>query len=233
MKKVLFALALAVLAGANCQAQIRIDEEKAVEVIDVLFGRKKKKNQNSNATVPNYGDYGQSSGSESQSEPLEDEDDYTPEEVDFGSLDMTRAISFRVLINMLPERTQGFSRNRKPEGARYSTQGISYSTGMKEYKNGNREMTISLNDYLGAEYIASAQTAQQFEYESTDGYAKSVEVDGIPGWVSIDYENNEGTLFLYLQERFYATVTTTDTSESELVAIAGDIKLARLKRELD
>jgi len=152
--------------------------------------------------------------------------------VDFGSLDMTKSVSFRVLMDMLPERTQGFVRDGKPQGARYSTQGVSYSFASKDYRNGDREMTISLNDYLGAEYIATAQSAQQFEYESTDGYAKSIEVDGIPGWISYDYDDREGTLFLSLDQRFYATVQAENTTEEELKGAASDVKLGRLKSKI-
>ncbi len=231
MKKIVFTLVIALLATSYTNAQIRIKkkaEKKADQVIDdFLFGKKKKKNQENSGNESSTSEApagGNSGGGEVV--------DYTPQPVDFGSLDFTKSISFRVLMDMLPEQTQGFRREGKPQGARYSTQGVSYSFASKEYRNGDREMTISLNDYHGAEFIASAQSAQQFEYESTDGYAKSIEVDGIPGWISFEYGDNRGTLFLYLEQRFYATVQAENTSESELKAAASDIKLGRLKSEI-
>ncbi len=206
-------------------------EKKADQVIDdFLFGKKKKKQQaNDTPSTPTTPDV--STGTSGGSEQNQNNDGYTPQDVDFNSLNLGESIHFNTLINMLPERTQGFTRQGKPEGARYTTGGSSFSTGSKTYQKGDREMTITLNDYLGAEYLASAQTAQQFEYESTDGYAKSVEIDGIPGWISYDYESKEGTLLLFKDNRFYATVQAYDTSEEELKAIAKDINLSRLKAQ--
>ena len=228
MKKLSFILIAMLVGTSYTNAQIQLKkktEKKANQVIDdFLFGKKKKKkNQEDSSTQPTSPTSGTDGG---------EVDDYTPNEVDFSSLDLSKSVHFSVLIDLLPERTQGFSRDGKPQGSRYSTQGVSFSTGMKNYSDGEREMTITLNDYLGAEFYANAQSAQQFEYESTEGFAKSIEIDGIPGWVNIEYGDNDGTLFLYLEERFYATVNTTNTSEEELKAIASDIKLSRLKAEL-
>lgn len=228
MKKLsILLLALFVLSFVG-QAQINLKrkgEKKANEVIDnLLFGKKKKNKGNGGTESPSSGGDSNTGGGEM--------DDYTPEEVDFGSLDYTKSISFRTLINMLPERTQGFSRDGKPEGARYSTQGVSYSTGIKNYLNNGREMTITLNDYLGAEFYATALTSQQYEYESTDGYAKSITVDGMAGWVNFEYDNGEGTLFLSLSERFYMTVQAEGSNEAELKAIASDVDLTRLQSKI-
>ena len=229
MKKVLLTLFIGLLTLNFSDAQIKFKkkaEKKANQVIDdFLFGKKKKKNaDDNNSTTPSS-----ESGSSNAGGTI---DDYTPSEVDFGSLDLSKSVSFQVLINMLPETTQGFIRSEKPNGARYTTQGYSFSTASKTYSKGDRQMTITLNDYLGAEYIASAQSAQQFEYESTEGYAKSIEVDGIPGWINMDYTDNSGTLFLYMAERFYTTVQADNTSESELKGAASDVRLSRLQAKL-
>ncbi|MFK7951721.1 MAG: hypothetical protein AB8B73_02660 [Ekhidna sp.] len=209
------------------EAQLKLKkkaEKKANQVIDdFLFGKKKKNNQESSNSNSN------TNTSNSVSNSTESNDSYTPEEVNFESLNLGEAIHFNTLINMLPERTQGFSRSGKPNGARYNTQGMSYSTGSKEYLNGDREMTITLNDYLGAEYFATAQTAQQFEYESTDGFSKSVELNEMNGWMTYDNSSQQGTIMLFRSERFFATITTEKTSESELKAIANDLNLSRLK----
>lgn len=234
MKRIAIILLLSILGTSYTNAQILIKkkaEKKANQVIDdFLFGKKKK---NSNQSSTSAGESSSEPNTPIGSSPNQgEEDSYTPQPVNFGSLDLSKSVSFRVLIDMLPEKTQGFVREGKPQGARYNTQGVSFSTASKNYRNGDREMTITLNDYLGAEYFASAQTAQQFEYESTEGYSKSIEVDGIPGWISYDYGNKEGTMFLYLQQRFYATIQADNTSEEELKAAASDVKLSRLEAEI-
>lgn len=226
MKKftlLLFALTMIVFTS---EGQIKLKnkaEKKANQVIDDLLFGKKKKNQESSSE-----DTGSRTVSESPTSS-EKTDSYTPQDVDFATLEMGKSIHFNTLINILPEMTQGFLRNGKPNGATYNTQGISYSTGSKEYKNGDREMTITLNDYLGAEYFATAQTAQQFEYESTEGYSKSVEINGMKGWISYENDSKQGTLMLFKDERFFAIIQAENTSENELTAIANDLNLSRLK----
>ncbi|MEM6814308.1 MAG: hypothetical protein AAF600_07930 [Bacteroidota bacterium] len=224
MKKFVLILLLGVIALSNADAQIEIKkkaEKKANQVIDNFLFGKKKNNEDNRSSTPST-EYG--------SDNIEGTiDDYTPSEVDIESLDLSRRVDFRILIDMLPEQTQGFVRSEKPQGAGYTTQGASFSTASKTYSKGDREMSITLNDYLGAEYMASAHSAQQFEYESTEGYAKSIEVDGIPGWVNFDYSD---TLFLYLAARFYTTVQAENTSESELRGAVSDVKLFRLQSNL-
>ncbi|MEM6643838.1 MAG: hypothetical protein AAF616_12735 [Bacteroidota bacterium] len=231
MKKILACFLIGFFVSSFAEAQIRLKnkaERKANQVIDdFLFGKKKKKNQDNGQGSGDSS--GSSTGTGSGNNTV---DDYTPSNVDFGSLDFTQSISFRTLIDMLPERTQGFSRSAKPEGSRFSMQGASFSTAEKQYSNGDRNLQITLNDYLGAEFLAAAYTSQQYEYESTDGIAKSIEVDGIPGWINLDYNNNSGTIFLFLEQRFFTSVQADNTSESELKAIASDVNLGRLKRKI-
>ncbi|MEM6736493.1 MAG: hypothetical protein AAF620_10545 [Bacteroidota bacterium] len=227
MKKFVFILLIGLLTLSKADAQIEIKkkaEKKANQAIDDFLFGKKKNNEDNRSTTPSTEDVSYSTEGAM--------DDYTPSEVDIESLDLSQRVDFRILIDMLPEQTQGFVRSEKPQGVGYTTQGASFSTASKTYSKGDREMNITLNDYLGAEYLASAQSAQQFEFESTEGYAKSIKIDGIPGWVNFDYSDNSGTIVLYLAARFYTTVQAENTSESELIAVASDVKLSRLQSKL-
>lgn len=199
-------------------------EKKANQVLDnLLFGKKKKKSSEGTTTPTNPGST-TSNGSDNEL------DNYKPSPVDWGTLDMGKVIHFNSLINMLPEQTQGFVRSEKPEGAMYSTQGFTYSTGIKTYQKDGRELTITLSDYLGAEYLVGAQT-QGYAYESTDGFMKSLEEGAFRGWVSMNYDGNEGTLMMTKGQRILVTVSTTGTSEGELKSIFRDLDLSQLPSE--
>lgn len=224
----LLLLTLVTLFGFNSYGQIKIKkkaEKKANDVIDnLLFGKKKK--AASSTSTPNSS----TSDPSSPNGTSEKMDSYTPQPVDWEGIDVGSTIHFSTLIDMLPESTQGFSRTEKPEGAMYSTAGFKYSTGIKEYENGDRRLNISLSDYLGAEYLVTAQ-AQQYEYESTDGFVKSIEVDGMRGWITMQYDDSEGSLVLTKAGRILLSITTANTSESELKSILNDIDLTKLPIE--
>lgn len=211
------------LIGYTSTAQIKLKkkaEKKANDVIDnLLFGKKKKKA--SQTSSPN------SSSTSTSGAAGGKIDSYTPKEVDWEGIDVGSTIHFSTLIDMLPESTQGFSRSEKPEGAMYSTAGFKYSTAIKQYNKDGQSLTISLSDYLGAEYLVATQT-QKYEYESTDGFVKSIEEDGMSGWISVQYEDNQGSLVLTKAGRILLSISTTNTTESELKSILNDIDLSKL-----
>ncbi len=225
----LLVIALAIVSTTS-YGQINLKkkaERKADQTIDnLLFGKKKKKaaesSTPSNPPVPSQ----PSSTSTSSS----DDDNYTPQPVDWGSINYGETVHFSTLIDMLPETIYGFERSEKPEGAMYSTQGLTYSTGVKTYRKDGRELMISLSDYLNAEYLVGTQT-QQYEYESTDGFMKSFEDGGMTGWISMEYDDQEGTLVATKANRFLVSINVQGTNESELRAIFGELDLSNLPAE--
>lgn len=198
-------------------------EEKADQVIDNLFKKKKKKTSTGTTTTPTPS---------SDSQPVESTpsaDEFTPEPVDYSTLNLGSSIPFRTLINMLPEETNGFIREGKPEGSTLKMQGTTYSVASKQYNNGSSELEIMLYDYLGAESYATAMSAGQFEYESTEGSSKSIDIDGMTGWVTQDFESRESNLMLFKDGRFWLAISGQDLNEETLTAIAKDIPLDKLK----
>ncbi|MDW3192206.1 MAG: hypothetical protein R8G66_07570 [Cytophagales bacterium] len=201
-------------------------EKKADQVVDkLLFGKKKKKNaeQNQEVNQPNP-DY-----STSSQEETSNEDTFQPESVDFESIDMGNSIPFRTLINILPESTQGYQREGKPEGSTMKMQGVAYSMAQKSYSNGSKDLEITLYDYLGAESYAMAMTSGQYEYESTEGYSKSIVIDSMNGWITYDNSSKESNLMLFKDGRFWVMVSGENLDENALTNIAKDVDLGRLK----
>lgn len=200
-------------------------EKKADQVIDnFLFGKKKKKQTESNPGVTEPVSGTNNSFPESE----RSEETFTPEPVNVEAIDLGKSIPFRTLIHFLPEATQGYQRIGKPEGSTMKMQGISYSVGQKKYSSGYKELEIVLYDYLGAENYATAMTAGQYEYESTEGYSKSVMVDEMNGWVSQDYSSKESNLMLFKDGRFWLMISGMDLDQATLVRIAKDVELDRL-----
>lgn len=227
----LLVMGCCLLISESTVAQLNLKrkaEKKADQVLDnLLFGKKKKKGTDTNEGTQTPSSSYPSGSSESNGDS---DDDYIPKSVNWDGIDAGQTIHFTTLIDLLPEATQGFKRGEKPEGAMYSTQGFKYSTGMKEYRMNDRELTITLSDYLGSEGLINAQT-QQYEYESTDGFMKSIESDGMAGWLAMEYKSAEGTIILTKGNRFLLSINTGGTNEEELRAILSDVDLSSLPLE--
>lgn len=227
MKKILILSLLAfVLYPASAQLNLKKKfERKADEVVDdLLFGKKKKdKNSGSTSSAP--------SGEASETYKSENEDapfgGYVRKPVDYGRMNTGETVHFRDLIDFLPDYVGSYSLADKPDGASMRFGEASYSYASKQYSNGDEEMSIMIYDYLftGAMFGAYANA---YEYETTEGIMKSVEVAGYPGWYSTTYESGEAQLMLVINNRFMLNINRRGASESELSGYAGDLELNKL-----
>ena len=226
----LFICIVLMLSAITSHSQINFKkkaEKKADQVIDdFLFGKKKKQAAEPSAPSTPL----PPSSPESEPSGTEPATDYTPQPVDWANVDFGETTHFRILIDMLPESIYGFNRSEKPEGAMYSNQGLTYSTGMKTYRKDGRELLISLSDYLNAEYLVGAQS-QQYAYESTDGFVKSFEAQEMTGWITMEYEDQEGSVVAIKAGRFLVSINVNGTNESELRAIFNELDFSNLPVE--
>ncbi|MBV6645003.1 MAG: hypothetical protein KI790_06120 [Cyclobacteriaceae bacterium] len=209
--------------------QIRLKqkgEKKANEVLDnLLFGKKKKKNTNTSSTTSDFSPSEPSNYDDSADEGL----DYERKPVDFGSLNAEELVHFSVLMDFLPDETNGFKLNRKPDGSMMRTGNFQISTAEKNYLDGkSRDLSIAIYDYKEAATIYSAQASQQYEYESTEGHTKTVDIKEYQAWVSQEYDIDKGTLFLSVNDRFIIMVEGARTTDEELISIAGELDIDQL-----
>ena len=227
MKSNVIALLLGMLVCVpQVHAQLNLKrklEKKADQEIDeFLFGKKKRKNETTTDIPGNMGGGGdESSSSKSTSK-------YKPKDADFGAVNADELIHFTILIDFLPEEVRGYVRNAEPDGSIYKSANFNISMGTKTYDKGGKEMTLSVFDYKDAAMLYSGQASQYFEYESTDGYTKAVEVRGYSGWVSKDYDDGTATLFLGIKDRYIVTMEADDAEQSEMEAVVGELPLEQL-----
>ncbi len=225
MKRILI-LTLLVMVIYPASAQLNLKkkfERKADEVVDDLLFGKKKKDKNSGSTAP--------SGEASETYKPENEDaplgGYVRKPVDYGRMNTGETVHFRDLIDFLPDDVGSYSLADKPDGASMRFGEASYSYAEKQYSNGDDDMSIMIYDYLftGAMFGAYANA---YEYETTEGIMKSVEVEGFPGWFSTTYESGETQLVLVINNRFMLNINRQGASESELSGYAGTMELSKL-----
>ena len=104
----------------------------------------------------------------------------------------------------------------------------SYSYGTKIYEDGGEErLSINLYDYLFTAAMFGSY-ANAYEYETTEGIMKSVEVDGQPGWYSTTYESGTTQLSLIINNRFLLSINLKGASEEDMRSYASSLDLEKL-----
>ncbi len=229
--KATIVLLCAIVFTNASHAQINLKgkfEKKADQAIDdFLFGKKKDEPSTTNDTQASNEYSASNSSNESGSLG-----NYSRESVNYGSLSASQVVNFRDLINFLPDQFGGYSLYEKPEGATTRYGEFTYSTGAKNYKDGNKELSASIFDYLKVGALLSGYV-NQYEYESSEGIMKSIEVKGQPGWFTANYESGETSMTLIANDRFLIVVAGEGLDESTLRGYFSTMDIERLPNSVE
>lgn len=199
---------------AQLNLKDKLSKKANEEIDDFLFGKKKKEKSTAEGDSETY----EESSSIESYESSDDEDPlggYERQSVNYGSLTMSEIVGFRDLINFLPDHFGSYQLFEKPDGATMRYGEFRYSTGSKSYASGEEELKASVFDYLQTGTFLAAY-ANQYEYESTEGIMKSVEVKGQPGWYSADYTSDETHMVLVVNSRFLVMLSGVGLQENQL-----------------
>lgn len=208
----------------NAQINLRdkLNKKAEQEIDKILFG--KKTNKQSTNTDESAETISESQEAVNMSDPLEG---YERKSVDYGSLSHLEVVSFRDLINFLPDSFGNYSIAEKPDGGTMRYGEFQYSSGEKVYSGSNSELRASVFDYLQTGTFLAAYTSQ-YEYESTDGIVKSIEVKGQPGWYNADYDSGETSVTLVVNSRFLIMISGSDHDESTLKGYLNQLDIESL-----
>ena len=121
-------------------------------------------------------------------------------------------VNFSQLFPLLPEAPAGWSAD-KPEGSTVDAGGFKMTNVHRDYHKGDAgdapTVAISIIDAAAnQEYIGMTMAAWNFSSESTEGYSKSINVDGQPGFETFENEGKHGTLWLLIGKRFFLEIET-------------------------
>jgi len=106
-----------------------------------------------------------------------------------------------------------------------STPEGSWSLVTKEYSKGDSEASVTIFDSANLQTVPYWSMWNTFySYESTEGYAKTVNVGGYPAWEAYDKDSGEYTLFIGINQRF-GVIVTTNTDKDTLYSFANSIDL--------
>ena len=141
------------------------------------------------------------------------------------------SIDFRKLRDILPEKLGDLARTGR-EGSRNRVGEFSISQAESLYgKDDDKNASIQLMDY-GPNNPAAAMFAHlgqvEIDRETENEYERSVKVEGAPGIERYNSEDKEGSLQLYVAERFVLNFSASGISKDEFQALIKDLPIKAL-----
>lgn len=126
------------------------------------------------------------------------------------------AVHFNTLIGYLPRAPSGWD-GEDPFGQTFTTSEGTWSMAMESYtKSNNDELTadVGIMDSVYQQVGWWAAWQGFYSYESTDGYAKTVTVEGYPAWESYTKDDNQYVLYVGINDRFMVFVNTNSDRDT-------------------
>ncbi|MGC9444950.1 MAG: PGF-CTERM sorting domain-containing protein [Candidatus Methanospirareceae archaeon] len=126
------------------------------------------------------------------------------------------AVHFNTLIGFLPEAPRGWD-GEDPFGQTFTTGEGTWSMAMASYtESGNEEITadVGIMDSVYQQVGWWAAWQGFYSYESSDGYAKTVTVEGYPAWEAYNKDDNQYVLYVGINDRFMVFVNTNSDRDT-------------------
>lgn len=121
-------------------------------------------------------------------------------------------VDFQKLIPLLPEAPSGWSAE-KAEGSTTDAGGAKVTTVHRDYKNGEADnaptTSISILDSAAnPEFVSATTGGWNMTQTTTEGYAKSLNIDGQPGFETFENDGKHGSLWLLVAKRYLVQIET-------------------------
>lgn len=144
-------------------------------------------------------------------------------------------VSFKVLMNYLPKEIPGL-KAEKPRGETVQWQKWTHSSASAEFngETDNQSARVNIYDYA---YISNLYLPYQmmfkmkFERESSDGYEKSTELNGMPTFEKWQEEGKDNEVTVLVGKRFIVNVSTNNMPEGSARKIAEGLDFGSLASE--
>src|SRR5436853_3145845 len=119
---------------------------------------------------------------------------------------LVNVVDYTKLLPLLPDAPAGWTQD-KPNGSTSDAGGFKLTNVHRDYHKGegdNVPMTsISILDSAAnPDYVEMTTAAWKFTTTSTEGYSKSVNLDGHDGFETFENEGKHGTLWLMVAKRY-------------------------------
>ena len=134
--------------------------------------------------------------------------------------DAPDVVDFSKLLPLLPEAPAGWTAD-KPEGSTSDIGGFKLTNVHRDYRKGEGKdapsAAISILDSVSnPDYVIATTAAWSLNSETTEGYSKSVTIDGNPGFEAYEKEQKHATLWVMAAKRYFVQIELTNVEPKEL-----------------
>src|SRR5438034_10348983 len=142
------------------------------------------------------------------------------------------AVDYQKLLPILPEATQGWTAD-KPEGSTEDVGGFRLTNVHRDYRKGEGDnvptAAISILDSVAnPDYVSATTAAWNNNSETSEGYSKSVTIDGNPGFEAFEKEDKHATLWVMIANRYFLQIELQNQDPKELEEWAKRVDLKKL-----
>ena len=130
------------------------------------------------------------------------------------------AVDYQKLLPILPEPPSGWTAD-KPEGSTEDVGGFKITNVHRDYHKGEGEKapsaTATIIDLVAVPDQVSATTeAWKNNSDTSEGYAKSVNIDGKPGFETFEKDTRHAALWVMIADRYFVQVELQNQDPGQL-----------------
>ncbi|PZR77316.1 MAG: hypothetical protein DLM52_04875 [Chthoniobacterales bacterium] len=133
---------------------------------------------------------------------------------------LVEVVDFSKLLPLLPNAPTDWTAD-KAEGSTDDIGGTKITSVHRDYKKGAADTapttSISILDSAAnPDYVTSTTAAWNMSTSTPEGYTKTLNVEGMPGFETFENEGKHGTLWLMVAKRYVLTIETQGQDAKDL-----------------
>ena len=149
-----------------------------------------------------------------------------------ADISATEVVDFKKLLPLIPEPPAGWGAD-PAEGSTDDLGETKITTVHRDYSKGEGDnvptTSISILDSVASpEYLESTIAGWNSNTSDADGYTKSINIDGMPGFETFETDGKHGTVWLVVAKRYILQIETTAQEPAELQEWLKRIDLKKL-----
>src|SRR5437764_11677494 len=130
------------------------------------------------------------------------------------------AVDYQELLPMLPEPPEGWTAD-KAEGSTEDVGGFRITNVHRDYRKGEGDKVPTaalsiLDSVANPDYVSATTAAWKSNSETSEGYGKSVSIDGNPGFEAFEKESKHATLWVMIANRYFVQIELQNQDPKEL-----------------